>query len=96
MEITICRGPNAESLNQLQARIASGSLRGGQEASVEVMRVPSRYARLKIEAKGRDLYDPKSVGFSCSCVVHTDPYGNACIADKGDQLRRLTSSSKAQ
>jgi hypothetical protein len=41
VEITICRGPNAESLNQLQARIASGSLRGGQEESVEVMRVPS-------------------------------------------------------
>jgi hypothetical protein len=75
VEITIRRGPNAESLNQLQARIASGSLRGGQEESVEIMRVAFRYARLKIEAKGRDLYDPKSVGFSCSCVVHIDPYG---------------------
>jgi hypothetical protein len=35
VEITIRRGPNAESLNQLQARIPSGSLRGGQEASVD-------------------------------------------------------------
>ena len=86
VEITIRRGPNAESLNQLQARIPSGSLRGGQEASVEVMRVAFRYARLKIDAKGLDLYNPKSVGFSCSCVVHIDPYGNACIADKGDQF----------
>jgi hypothetical protein len=86
VEITIRRGPNADSLNQLQAQITSGSLRGGQEEYVEVMRVAFRYARLKIEAKGLDLYAPKSVGFSCDCVVHVDPYGNACIADKGDQF----------
>ena len=53
---------------------------------MEVMRVAFRYVRLKIEAKGLDLYAPKSVGFSCDCVVHVDPYGNARIADKGDQF----------
>ena len=29
---------------------------------MEVMRVAFRYVRLKIEAKGLELYDPKSVG----------------------------------
>ena len=47
VQITIRRGPNADSLNQLQAQITSGSLLGGQEEYEEVMRVALRYARLK-------------------------------------------------
>jgi hypothetical protein len=87
VRITIRRGPNAESLNQLQAQITSGSLRGGQEEYVEVMRVAFRYARLKMEAKGPgNCTRLNPVGFSCDCIVHVDPYGNACIADKGDQF----------
>ena len=50
------------ALISFKRKIISGSLRGGQEEYVEVMRVAFRYVRLKIEAKGLELYDPKSVG----------------------------------
>jgi hypothetical protein len=61
--------------------------------AAEVMRVALRYARLKIEAKGLELYDPKSISFSRDCIVQDDLCGNAYIADKGHQFAGLPLSN---